>query len=51
MNLAYDKKIETVKYFTNLGYDSEDIKLVCKKGVFAYDWNNTYEKLNYNKIY
>ena len=46
-NLPYEKKIETIKHFKNLGYSDDDIKLVTKKGIFAYDWNDSIEKFNY----
>ena len=57
MAMALDKlvkclgrKIEkfplTVKYFTKKGYSIDQIKLLLRKGVFPYDWTNSWEKFN-----
>ena len=34
----------TVKHFTKKGYSLEQIKLLIRKGVFPYDWINSWKK-------
>ena len=36
----------TVKYFTEKGYSIDKIKLLFRKGVFSYDWTNSWDKFD-----
>ena len=55
MNMGLDKLVEamggklekfplTVKHFTNKGYTLDQIKFLFRKGVFPYDWTNSWDK-------
>ena len=36
----------TVRYFTEKGYSIDKIKLLLRKGVFPYDWSNSWDKFD-----
>src|SRR5271154_5285187 len=57
MSMGLDKLVEslggklkkfllTVRHFTDKGYSLDQIKLILRKGIFPYDWTNSWEKFN-----
>ena len=40
----------TVKYFTEKGYSIDKIKLLFRKGVFPYDWTNSWDKFDRTEL-
>ena len=36
----------TVRYFTEKGYSIDKIKLLLHKGIFPYDWTNSWDKFD-----
>ncbi|CAI2198080.1 19333_t:CDS:2, partial [Funneliformis geosporum] len=57
MGMGLDKLVEclggklekfplTIKYFTEKGYSIEKIKLLLRKGIFPYDWTNSWDKFD-----